>query len=185
MIKKKTALLLGGLFMTCTLKAQTVALKTNGLYWLTATANAGMEVSLNDQTTLEVTGNFNPVSFNEKTKWKHWLIQPEVRFWNEKMYEGSFVGIHALGGKFDMGNISFLNLKDCYAKGNIRGGGLTYGYQWIVSPCWGIEFSVGAGYAQLRYHKYSYDQNRDISGSCKKNYFGPTKIAVSVVCLIN
>ena len=36
------------------------AIKTNGLYWATTTANIGFEVGLGKKLTLDVSGNYNP-----------------------------------------------------------------------------------------------------------------------------
>ena len=40
--------------------AQEVAVKTNGLYWLTTTPNIGMEFGLGRKVTLDISGAYNP-----------------------------------------------------------------------------------------------------------------------------
>ena len=47
--------------------AQKVAVKTNSLYWMTATPNVGFEFALADRWTLEVAGGYNPWTFDRTT----------------------------------------------------------------------------------------------------------------------
>ena len=48
--------------------AQDVALKTNALYWMTTTTNAGVEIALSNKTTLELSAAYNPWTFNDNKK---------------------------------------------------------------------------------------------------------------------
>ena len=57
--------------------AQDVALKTNGLYWLTTTPNLGLELALNDQWTLDLSAAYNPWTFKDDKKMRFWLAQPD------------------------------------------------------------------------------------------------------------
>ena len=59
------------------------------------------------------------------------------------------------------------------------GGGLTYGYQWLLSEHLNLEGSIGVGYIYSPYKLY---------GRCEKcldkdhrNYVGPTKAALSLI----
>lgn len=60
--------------------AQKWAVKSNLLYDATATINLGVEAALGPRVTLDISGNYNPWEFGD-ARWKHWLIQPEVRYW--------------------------------------------------------------------------------------------------------
>ena len=70
--------------------AQKWAVKSNLLYDATATINLGVEAALGPRVTLDISGNYNPWEFGD-ARWKHWLIQPEVRYWlcERFMREGS------------------------------------------------------------------------------------------------
>ena len=57
-----------------------LTVKTNALYWATASFNAGLEVGLDRRITLEVTGGYNPWTYADNRKFKFWMVQPEVRF---------------------------------------------------------------------------------------------------------
>lgn len=73
-----------------TLSSQTVAVKTNLLYDATTTINLEGEVKLAARWTLGLSGNYNPWTFSEDKKMKHWLIQPEARYWLCESFAGHF-----------------------------------------------------------------------------------------------
>lgn len=107
---------------------QDFALKTNGLYWATTTLNMGVEKAISNQVTLEADVAYNPWTFREDKKMHLLLVQPEMKYWLCEKYEGHFVGIHLHGAQFYGGFGS--KLYDGY----LAGGGVTYGYDWILSP---------------------------------------------------
>lgn len=63
------------------MKSQTIAVKSNLLYDLTSSINAGIELGLAPKWTLDVTGQFNAWDLSHNRRWKHWAVQPEVRYW--------------------------------------------------------------------------------------------------------
>ena len=71
--------------------AQKWAVKSNLLYDATATINLGVEAALGRRVTLDVSGNYNPWKFGD-ARWKHWLVQPEVRYWLCESFNGHFFG---------------------------------------------------------------------------------------------
>lgn len=183
--------LLLGLILSFGAKAQNVAVKTNLLYDATATVNAGLEIGLAPKWTLDVSGNFNGWSTSNEKKWKHWMVQPELRYWFCDKFAGHFVGFHLQGGQFNVGgidtSISFLgsdfsNLKDHRYQGWFGGAGIAYGYTWVLGRHWNFEAEIGIGYNYTRYDRY------ECAGCEKKvgedqthHYFGPTKAAINLV----
>ena len=103
------------------LSAQDMALKTNVLYDATTTINLGYEVALNKKTTLDIWVNYNPwtlgskwvgikdagANFVEKrdSKLKHFMVQPELRWWLCEKFNGHFFGVHLHGGIFNVGAV--------------------------------------------------------------------------------
>ena len=85
--------------------AQTIGVKTNLLYDATSTLNLGVEVGTAPKWSLDVSGNFNPWAFNDNRKMKHWLVQPEMRYWLCERFNGHFFGIHAHGGQYNWGGM--------------------------------------------------------------------------------
>lgn len=145
MIQKILLLLLVVAGYSMTAKAQDVALKTNGLYWATTTPNVSVEVALSPKYTLELAGAYNPWTFKDDKKMRFWLVQPEVKYWFCEKFEGHFVGMHLHGAQF------FGGFNKKRYDGYLAGGGITYGYDWILSPHWNLEAAIGIGYARLWY----------------------------------
>lgn len=173
-------------------RAQSFAVKTNLIYDATATVNVGMELGLAPRWTFDLSGNLNTWSKNEYTKWKHWMVQPEARYWFCDRFSRHFIGAHFLTGAFNFGNInndiSFLGtdfsvLSDYRYQGYAYGGGLAYGFAFVLSKHLNLELEVGAGYVYLDYEKFECaDCGRKV-GEGNHHYVGPTKAAINLVYL--
>ena len=99
---------------TCTAAwGQDVALKTNGLFWLTTTPNVGVEVALSPKYTLELAGAYNPWTFKDDKKMRFWLVQPELKYWFCEKFEGHFVSVHLHGAQY-YGGLQGRNAMDGY-----------------------------------------------------------------------
>ena len=190
---KKLLIILFGLWALCfsqESKAQDWALKSNLLYDATTTINFGVERALAEKWTLDVSGNWNPFQFADNKKWKHWLVQPEFRWWTCERFNGHFLAAHLIGGGFNIGNLSSFpfsiwdSLEDYRYKGHAFGGGIGYGYAWMLGKHWNLEAEVGVGYAHAWYDQYSYaEQGAKTRSDGNKNYWGITKLAISFVYL--
>ncbi len=88
--------------------AQKWAVKSNLLYDATASINLGVETALAKKWTFDLSGNWNPFEFSDNKKWKHWFVQPEVRYWTCNRFGGHFFAAHLWGGQYNVGNISGL-----------------------------------------------------------------------------
>ena len=64
-------------------RAQNVAVKTNGLYWLATTPNAGVEFALSRKVTLDLSAAYNPWTFKDDKKMRFWLRSEERRVGKE------------------------------------------------------------------------------------------------------
>ena len=60
-------------------KAQDVAVKSNLLYDAMLTLDLGVEVGVAPQWSVELTGNLNAWTVNDR-RWKTWNFQPEARY---------------------------------------------------------------------------------------------------------
>jgi len=156
-------------------RAQNVAVKTNGLYWLATTPNVGVEIALSRKVTLDLSAAYNPWTFKDDKKMRFWLAQPEAKYWFCEKFEGHFVGVHIHGAQY------FGGFNDKRYDGYLAGGGFTYGYDWILSPHWNIEAAIGIGYAHLWYKESPRIPCMKCYEDKHKNYFGPTKAAISLV----
>lgn len=166
------------------LRLPSVALKTNALYWATTTPNIGIEFALSKKFTLDISGNYNPWSFSDNKKLKHWLVQPELRYWPCERFNGHFWGLHGHYAEYNVGGIKMLGLKGHRYEGKLYGAGISYGYHWILNNRWSMEATIGAGYAHLDYDKYRCEKCGTKIKDDTKNYWGPTKVGLSIVYIL-
>lgn len=160
------------------------AIKTNALYWATSTPNLGFEVGLAKKITLDVSDNYNPWKFGDDRQIKHWLVQPELRYWLCERFNGSFFGLHGHYGEMNVSNLNIFGMGHDRYDGSLYGAGISYGYQWIISKRWSMEATIGVGYARLKYDKYARGDGGEKLGHNTRNYFGPTKIGLSFIYVI-
>lgn len=174
-------------------KAQKVAVKTNVLYDATATVNAGLEFALAPKWTFDLSGNLNAWNMPEGRKWKHWMAQPEARFWFCDRFSGHFFGVHVHGGQYNIGglknNVKFLGtdfsrLTDERFQGWFVGAGVGYGYSWILGKHWNFELEIGFGYSYTVYDTFECAGcGKKVEENLEHHYVGPTKAAINLVYL--
>lgn len=188
---KRTGILFAGLmlFGGVSAKAQHVALKSNLLYDALLTPDLGIEAKVAPQWTVELTGNLNAWTVNER-RWKQWSVQPEARYWFCQAFSGHFLGFHLIGGQYNFGNLpldfkflgtDFGQLRDSRYQGWMGGAGLAYGYSWILDKHWNLEAEIGIGWIYATYDKYPCAVCGTKLDSGHHNYFGPTKTALNLV----
>lgn len=178
------------LFSPKELIAQKVGVKTNLIYDALTTINVGAEFRVLPKWTIDVSGNINPWTFSNDRKWKHWLVQPEVRYWVCEPFNGHFWGAHLLGGAYNIGNLKNniifwddeWDFKNKRYEGWFVGLGVVYGYSWMLSKYWNLEGVIGLGYAYTRYDEYRCAKcGKKIKEDHQRNYFGPTKVGVNLI----
>lgn len=189
-IKKNISILLFLLGIVTGAKAQNVALKTNLLSDAILSPNAGLEFRLAPRWSFDLSGQYNDWAVNDH-KWKHWLVQPELRYWFCDAFAGHFIGLHALGGEYNYGNfdskLSFFGtdysiFKNERHQGWYIGAGIAWGYAVILSRHWNFEFELGIGYVYTHYDTYKCEGcGKKIDEDKSHNYFGPTKVAMNLV----
>ena len=130
------------------------AVRTNALYWATASLNAGFEVGLDPRTSWEVAGGYNPWTFGDNRKLKFWTAQTEFRYWLRRRFAGHFFGLHVLYADYNAGGVKLFGMGDRRYEGFLYGAGLSYGYQWVVGRRWNIEAMLGVGYIRSEYDRY-------------------------------
>lgn len=157
------------------IRAQNIAVKTNGLYWLAVTPNIGMEFATADRWSMEVTGCYNPFQFDDEKKLKYWFAQPELKYWLRETFKGHFIALQVHGGQF------YSTLADRRRDGYLLGGGIGYGYDWQLSSHWILEAEAAVGYVRFQYkeaeclpciRKWEYRHF---------NYVGLTRLALSAI----
>ena len=183
-----------------TASAQKVAVKTNALYWATATPTVGFEFALGDRWTAEVAGGYNPWTFDKENnvKAKHFLVTPEIRYWFCNSFQGHFIGINGNYTQFnvsgvnvpglffpeEMNGIYISELQTSRCQGWAAGAGITYGYAFPIARRWNLEFAVGGGWWYTQYDKFESRTCGLFQETVKKNVFGLTELGVSFIYMI-
>ena len=174
------------------LSAQEWAVKSNLFYDATTTMNLGVETALAEKWTFDLSRNWNPFQFSENKKWKHWMVQPEFRYWTCRKFGGHFLAGHLWGGQYNVGNVDFIpdflgtnfsQLKDHRYEGWFVGAGVGYGYAWMLGKHWNLEAELCIGVAYTEYEKYFCPKCGEKIGRDDHIYYGPTKAAINLVYL--
>ena len=143
--------------------AQKAAVKTNLFYGIySSSPNIEAEFGLSPRSTIELGGGFNLFTSGKSSankKLVHWLGSAEYRYWTCERFNGHFWGIHILGSQY---NIAGHHLPLLFGddSGQYRyegwgiGGGISYGYHFLLSNRWSLEANIGMGYARLHYDKF-------------------------------
>lgn len=171
--------------------AQEVALKSNILSDAALSPNLGVEVGLAPRWTLDISGQVNNWKLSHDRRWKHWLVQPEARYWLCESLSGHFFGAHLMGGQYNIGGVGlgvkflgtdFSATRDFRHQGWFVGAGVAYGYTWILSKHWNVEAEIGFGYAYTRYDVFRCAGcGKKVETDRAHNYVGPTKAAINIV----
>lgn len=169
--------------------AQHTAIKTNLVSDACLSPGLGIELGLAPKWTLDISGQVNFWNIDSH-RWKHWMAQPEIRYWFCRRFGGHFLGLHVMGGEYNIGNIDipvkflgtdFGDLKDRRYEGWGAGAGIGYGYAWPVGKHWNIEAEIGVGWVYTRFNSYPCAVcGTKIDNDKPHNYFGPTKLAINV-----
>lgn len=179
-----------GLSLCINVRSQSIAVKTNLLYDVTSTINVGVEFGLTEKFTFDVSSNYNNWEKSGDRQWKHWLVQPEARYWFCNKFIGHFLGFHIHGGGFNIGNLDndikflgtdFSKLSDKRYQGWFTGAGIAYGYSLVLSKHWNLEFELGLGYSYVRYECFPCAVCGEKLESGSHHYVGPTKGAVNLI----
>ena len=174
-------------------KAQKVAVKTDLINDVCLSPNLGMEVGLAPRWTIDIMGQLSAWTLSHGRRWKHWLLQPEVRYWFCDRFIGHFLGTHVHGGQYNIGGFNgrlhFLGsdmreLANARYQGWFVGAGVAYGYAWILGRHWNLEAEIGLGYAYTHYDKYPCAScGKKLANNKSHHSVGPTKAAINLVYL--
>lgn len=180
------------IFTALAVHSQQIAIKSNLVYDATGTINIAGEYAINKTISANLSLNYNGWMLMEPYSWKHYMIQPEFRYWLREAFNGHYVGVHGTYVGFDVERMSLplfgFMRRSLYNNGVAYGGGLSYGYSLYLTPRLNLEFSIGAGFLKLTYDKiedYKTRLDAETVVPMTRNYVGPTQIGISVVYIIN
>ena len=188
-LKRKICLLVVALTAVFGMHAQRVNMKTNLIADALLSPNLGIEIGLKPHWSLDLSGELNLWTVNEH-KWKHWLVQPEARYWFCEYFAKSFLGFHAIGGQYNFGNlrngINFLGsdlsrLTDHRYQGWGVGAGIAYGYSFLLNRHFNLELELGIGWIYTWFDEFECKDCGKMTDHRHHNYVGPTKAAINLV----
>jgi len=184
-----------------------LALKTNLLFDAAMTPNIEVEIPFGSDSRWSVMledwfpwfrlshnekGDVNPYYRSDQRPTRHsyevWTLGAELRYWlsprcayARPALSGTFLGIYAAGGKYDVEHNS-----EGY-QGEFTSMGLTIGHSWALSRHWNLELSVSGGYVggPQRHYEAEFDDARLIfRNKDHLRYIGPTKLKLSLAWII-
>ena len=144
-----------------------------------------------EKAAFEPWGDVNVWTLSNDRRWRHWAVQPEFRYWFCDRFSGHFFGLHTHGGQYSIGGFDgrfnllgtdARKLKDARFQGWFVGGGVAYGYTWILGLHWNLEMEVGFGYSYTRYDRFRCSGcGKKVETNRPHHYVGPTKAAINLV----
>lgn len=165
------------------------AFKTNLAGWGMALANVAVEVQANEYISVELPVIFSTWDITRRHALKGLVIQPEARYWLRAVGKGHYLGLHAHLVRFNM------KWNDNRYQGHGKpphgagcpglGAGISYGYMLPFSRHWNMEFTLGAGYAHIKYDTFHNVDNGVLVNTRTKNYWGITRVGISFVYHFN
>lgn len=159
-----------------------VAVKTNLAAWAGTIMNLAADVQVSEHFSVELPVLWCPWYVSSEHAIKTFTIQPEARYWLSKPGKGHFFGVHVHVGWF---NVKWNRDRYQDTDRPLLGAGISYGYLLPFNEHWAGEFTLGAGYANMRYDTYYNIDNGARIDTRTKNYWGITRVGLSVVYRFN
>lgn len=159
-----------------------VAVKTNLAAWAGTIMNLAADVQVSEHISVELPVLWCPWHVSDKHAVKTFTIQPEARYWLTRPGEGHFFGVHAHIGWF---NVKWNRDRYQDTSRPLLGAGISYGYLLPLGEHWAGEFTLGAGYANMKYDTYYNIGNGARIDTRTRNYWGITRVGISVVYRFN
>lgn len=156
------------------------AVKTNVLFLAALVANIGVEVELWPRWSLDIPVWYSPYDITTTRKVRLLAVQPEVRRWFQKAGKGHFLGLHTHVAGFNVA----INDHGRYQDPNhaLWGMGISYGYAMNLGAKkrWGLEFNLGAGFAEYDYVAFANKTNGPKLHAGSNWYWGVTRAGISI-----
>ena len=155
-----------------------VALKTSVPFLAVAVQNLALEVQLHKHISLDFPVMWSIGDIEREHALRTIALQPEGRWWLKSVGQGHFFGLHAHAAWF---NAKWEDNRYQTGKRPLVGAGISYGYKLPLSRHWGAEFTIGAGYANMKYNTYYNIENGAQLDTRIRHYWGVTRAGLSLV----
>ena len=161
-----------------------LAAKNNIIYDAALVANLGVEIGFGKHFSVDIPVTYSPYTISSNYRMRTLSVQPDLRYYLKEGWRGHFFGIH---GNFAYYNVvTPFNTKTRYqdrdGKHPLYGGGISYGYSlpFRKDSRWGVEFTIGVGYAYLDYDCFYNVDNGAWFTKDTKHYFGLDKAGITI-----
>lgn len=144
--------------------------------------NVAADVQVSGHISVELPVLWCPWYVGSKHAVKTFTVQPEARWWLRHPGAGHFLGVHAHVGWYSVRWNRDRYQDTCRP---LLGAGISYGYLLPFNEHWAGEFTLGAGYANMKYDTYYNIDNGARIDTRTKNYWGITRVGLSVVYRFN
>lgn len=158
--------------------SQKIALKTNALLWATVSPNLSAEFVVSHNMSLDLSASFNVWSPYSGIKMDHVAVSPELRYWFGRPMSQHYLGLTVLYTNYDMG------YKGTLYDGQALGGGISYGYNFVLGKHWNLELTAGIGAVFHWQYKYKDYEQRPADYNSFGWNFVPVKLGVNVSYVI-
>ena len=173
-------------------EAQSFALRNNLLYDATLTPNMGADIRLDSLWTLGAVVGINAwdVDKEKNKKWRHLLIEPNVRRWlNRTPFSKSYLEGDLIYSHFNVGNTTIpFSLYDAVKEKRLQGDlfalGGKYGYSWILARHWRIEAEAGIAIGYAWFKEYECATCGQQLGEGDRIFLLP-QLGINVIYIIN
>lgn len=173
-------------------EAQSFALRNNLLYDATLTPNIGADIRLDSLWTLGAVVGINAwdVDKEKNKKWRHLLIEPNVRRWlNRTPFSKSYIEGDLIYSHFNVGNTRIpFSLYDAVKEKRLQGDlfalGGKYGYSWILARHWRVEAEAGIAIGYAWFKEYECPTCGQQLGEGDRIFLLP-QLGINVVYIIN
>ena len=155
-----------------------MALKTNVAYDALGVINLAYECQIARKWTAELPVMWGFPAWKEDRSLRLAAIQPGVKFWFGEVGTG-----HAIGADVALGWYNYTWERRRYQNEErpLMGVSLNYAYTLNLGKGWKTEFQLGVGYVNTRYNTYYNIDNGALINTRDRNYFGPTRVGISLV----
>ena len=135
---KRFIIIFTAIFAINSASAQFCSARINALSALTGTLDAGIDIAITDNITLDITGRYNPLN-TESLSLTHYGVEVGAKCWAFENFVGHFFGSHVGYIGYDIGNDKSRYDGIAYKLG------VSYGYAWILSVHWNVAVEAGLG----------------------------------------
>ncbi len=159
-----------------------LAVKTNIVPWAAGIANLGGEVQVGNRFSIDLPVWWSPYFISDKYALRTLALQPEFRYWLKRPGSGHFFGIHAGVAWY---NLKYNDIRYQDINTPLLDGGISYGYSLRLNDYLNAEFSIGAGYVNMKYDRYYNIDNGAKIDARQTIYWGVDRLEISLVYHFN